>query len=428
MIKNLYNKHYKSSEFNRNVLSLMTGTTIAQAIPIAISPILTRIYSPEDFGVFALYMSVALILSVVATGRYELAILLPKKDEEAINIVVLSIIIAICVSLIILFIVFIFNSHITNYLGNQEISKWLYFIPLSILLSGIFQSFNIWSNRNKRYKRLAVTSFVQSGTTSASNVGMGFSGFESSGLIYSTLIGQTIATTFIGKQIIDKDKNIFKKVKKLQIFALAKRYIKFPKFLVIAHGMNAITGQLPIILLSSMFGATIAGFYMLVQRVVRLPMNLIATSFGNVYRQKASEQYIVHGNCRKVFMDTFKKLFLISFIPFLIFYFISPFIFPFIFGESWRVAGEYAQILTPMFFVQFVTSPISLMFIIANKQDYDLYWQIVFLILVLISFYISQNIKNTLWILSIVSIFMYLVAFYYSFVLTIRKEKSEEAK
>jgi O-antigen/teichoic acid export membrane protein len=86
----MLNKLKPKSEFSRNVLTLMTGTTIAQAIPIAISPILTRIYTPEDFGVFALYMSVVSIVSVVATGRYELAIMLPKKDEDAINIVTLS--------------------------------------------------------------------------------------------------------------------------------------------------------------------------------------------------------------------------------------------------------------------------------------------------------------------------------------------------
>ena len=90
----MINKLKPKSEFSRNVLTLMTGTTIAQAIPIAISPILTRIYTPEDFGMFALYMSVASILSVVATGRYELAIMLPKKDEDAVNIVALSIIIS----------------------------------------------------------------------------------------------------------------------------------------------------------------------------------------------------------------------------------------------------------------------------------------------------------------------------------------------
>ena len=140
------------SEFTRNVLTLMTGTTIAQAIPIAISPILTRIYTPEDFGIFALYISIASILSLIATGRYELAIMLPTKDKDAVNIVALSLFISFFVSFIALLIVSIFNTQITSLLGNPDISSWLYFIPLTVLFTGIYQSFNYWSNRKKSIK------------------------------------------------------------------------------------------------------------------------------------------------------------------------------------------------------------------------------------------------------------------------------------
>jgi len=110
----------------------MAGTSIAQAIPLAISPILTRIYTPKDFGVFALYISIASIISVVATGRYELAIMLPKKDDDAINLVVLSILIACCISIVTFLGISIFNAEITLLLGNPAVSNWLYFIPLSV--------------------------------------------------------------------------------------------------------------------------------------------------------------------------------------------------------------------------------------------------------------------------------------------------------
>ena len=190
-------KYFPESEFVRNVLTLMTGTTIAQAIPIAISPILTRIYTPDDFGIFALYMSIAGIISVIATGRYELAIMLPKDDKDAINIGVLSIIIAFFISLIVFLIVLIFNQEITNLLNNPKISNWLYFIPLSILLTGIFQSYNYWTNRKKGYKKLSITNITQTSTTAGSNIAMGFAKFGSSGLIIGTLIGQAAASTLL---------------------------------------------------------------------------------------------------------------------------------------------------------------------------------------------------------------------------------------
>ena len=112
----------------------MTGTTIAQAIPIAISPILTRIYTPEDFGVFALFIAITAILGTVANGRYELAIMLPKKDEDAINIFALGFIITCFISLILLILVVIFNDYFTKLLGNEEISFWLYFVPITVFL------------------------------------------------------------------------------------------------------------------------------------------------------------------------------------------------------------------------------------------------------------------------------------------------------
>ena len=110
MIKSLKPK----SEFSRNVFTLMTGTTIAQAIPIAISPILTRIYTPEDFGLLALFLAITIIIGSIANGRYELAIMLPEKDEDAINISALGFIISSSMSLILLILVFFFNDYFVN--------------------------------------------------------------------------------------------------------------------------------------------------------------------------------------------------------------------------------------------------------------------------------------------------------------------------
>ena len=127
----MLNKLKPKSEFSKNVLTLMTGTTIAQAIPIAISPILTRIYTPEDFGVLALFVAITTIFGTIANARYELAIMLPKKDEDAINIFALGFIITCFISLILLILVLVFNDYFTKLLGNDEISFWLYFVPIA---------------------------------------------------------------------------------------------------------------------------------------------------------------------------------------------------------------------------------------------------------------------------------------------------------
>ncbi|NKQ41141.1 MAG: lipopolysaccharide biosynthesis protein, partial [Sulfurovum sp.] len=384
------------SEFSRNVLTLMTGTTIAQAIPVAISPILTRIYTPEDFGVFALYMSVASILSVMATGRYELAIMLPKKDEDAANIVALSIIISFFVSSIALLIVFIFNAQITNLLGNPEISNWLYFVPITVLLTGIYQSFNYWSNRKKQYKRLATSRIVQSGMTASTNLGMGFGGFGSFGLILGNIFGQGMAMFFLGKIVYEEDRNFLQKVKKLKIVALAKKYIQFPKFDIWASLLSVSSHQLMHILFNFLFSSTTAGYYYLTQRILGLPMAFIASAISDVFREEASKDFKKYGNAINIYKATLKKLLIISFFPSIFLYFFAVDLFVVVFGKEWTIAGEYVQILTPMLFIKFISSPLSFMLYIGEKQKLNLYSQVLFIISIIYSFLVSDDVYEVL--------------------------------
>jgi len=411
----MINKLKPKSEFSRNVLTLMTGTTIAQAIPIAISPILTRIYTPEDFGVFALYMSVASIISVVATGRYELAIMLPKKDEDAINLVVLSILIAFFVSFIALLIVFFFNVQITTLLGNPEISRWLYFIPITVLLTGIYQSFNYWVNRKKQYKRLATSRVIQSGTTATTNLGMGFGGFGSSGLIFGSVFGQGVATSALCRMIWREDKYFFRKVKKLKIIALLKRYRQFPKFDLLASLLNISSQQLIHLLFNVLFNSTIAGYYYLTQRIIGLPIIFIASAVSDVFKEEASKDFKKYGHATNIYKSTFIKLFILSFLPSILLYFFAIDIFIIIFGEEWAIAGKYVQILTPMLFMKFISSPLSFMLYIGEKQKLNLYSQILFIISVIYSFLVSNDayevVSNIAFLFSLVYIyFVYISA------------------
>jgi len=390
MIKHIIPK----SEFGRNVLTLMTGTTIAQAIPIAISPILTRIYTPEYFGLFALYMSIASIIAVVATGRYELAIMLPKKDEDAINIVALSMIIAVFVSLISFFIVFIFNSQITNLLGNPEISNWLYFIPITVFLTGVYQSLNYWNNRKKQYKRLATSRVVQSGTTATTNLGMGFGGLGASGLIVGNILGQTMATLLLAKLFIF-EKN---KIKKIKIIAMAKQYIKFPKFSLVAGIINMSSKEVPKLLIASTFGITILGFLSLAQRIIVIPISLLASSMQQVFFQQASIEYNKNKNAKIIYKATFKKLLLIAIIPFLLLFIFAPAIFGFVFGKEWEVSGDIVRILVPFYFIYFIGAPLNVMFAIAEKQKLELYWQSIFFIMSVASIVISSYFTNDIYL------------------------------
>jgi O-antigen/teichoic acid export membrane protein len=405
----------------------MTGTSIAQAIPIAISPILTRIYTPEDFGVFALYMSIASILSVVATGRYELAIMLPKKDEDAINIVVLSIIITFFVSFVALLLVYTFNAQITNLLGSPGVSNWLYFIPATVLLTGIYQSFNYWSNRKKQYKRLATSRVVQSGTTAITNIGMGVGGFGSSGLILGGVLGQGVATTILARMIWKEDSCRLNKVNKLKIFALIKRYKKLPIFnlpnaLVDGFRLSGIN-----ILIGTVYTTSILGQFSLAWKMIQMPMGLIGSSLSQVFFQKVA-------TTNREELDILVKKFIlrasiVAFPIFLTIYIYAVDIFIIVFGKNWEVAGEVASILTPWLFLNFLTSPLANLFIVLNKQEIVLGVSFLYMILPLMIIWIFNE-WGFLYVLSLITYVMCFVLIAYTALVFvyIEKEKNNDIR
>lgn len=382
----LLKKLIPHSRYARNVITLMTGTTLAQAMPIALSPLLTRLYSPEEFGRFALYMAIAMIASIVVTGRYEQAILLPRQDKDGLHIAAFAMSLSILVSAILLLFVLVFAKGIAALLGDVTLAPLLYWVPASTLLLGLYQSFNYWSNRKAQYKRIAIARTVQSGSAVLAQIGNGYVSNGAAGLYGGQIAGQLLAAGVLARITWNEDKVQIRALHPLRSLALAKKYIDFPKYLIFAHGLNTAAGQTPVLLLGALFNTATAGFFMLTQRVMTAPMALVANALGDVFRQEASQAYIYQGQCKAIYRKTFKYLLLISILPFTVFFFVAPTFFAWVFGEQWRVAGEYAQLLAPMSFMQFVTSPLSSMYMIAERQKIDLLWQICLLVLVIISF------------------------------------------
>ena len=219
----------KQSDFTKNILTLMTGTAIAQAIPIAISPILTRLYTPEDFGVFALFVAIISVLANTANARYELAIMLPKKDEDAINIFALGFIITCLISSLLFFVVLLFNDYFVKLLGNEEIGFWLYFIPITVFFSGLYNILNYFNNRRKCYKDLRNAAILKSIVLAVIQVSIGLVKQGATGLISGQIVSNLFANIKLLNNIL-KNKVLISKISMAKMIALAKKYKKFPKY------------------------------------------------------------------------------------------------------------------------------------------------------------------------------------------------------
>ncbi|MBE0492571.1 MAG: oligosaccharide flippase family protein [Sulfurospirillum sp.] len=366
------------SEFSRNVLTLMTGTTIAQAIPIAISPILTRIYTPEDFGVFALFVAITAIFGSIANGRYELAIMLPKKDEDAINIFALGFIITTSISLVLLILVIVFHDYFLSLLNNKEIGLWLYFVPITVFFTGVWNILNYFNNRKKRYKGIAKAIVIKSVILAIVQLSVGFIKQGAAGLISGQILSQMFANMQLLKNIL-KDKILISKISKVKIVALAKRYKDFPKYSMWAILANTLSQHLTNILISTFYSVATLGFYSLVQRVLGMPSSLIGSSIGQVFFQQATKEKQQTGKAVKTFNATVKKLIIIGLPAFGILFFIVEDLFAFVFGEDWRIAGVYAQIVIPLFFIRFIIATVSAIDTIMERQNIFLVFNVILL-------------------------------------------------
>jgi O-antigen/teichoic acid export membrane protein len=414
----MLNRFKPKSEFNRNILTLMTGTTIAQAIPIAISPILTRIYTPEDFGIFAIFLAITLIIGSIANGRYELAIMVPKKDEDAINIFALGFIITTFISLLLLVLILIFQKYFFFFLKNEEIGLWLYFIPISVFFFGIFNILNYFNNRKKNYKDISNANILKSIIAAIMQLLIGFIQQGATGLISGQIISQFFANTKLFKNII-KDKKLISKITKKKILALAKRYKNFPKYSMPSGLLNIVSLQVPVFLLGAFFNTAIVGFYSLSYRFISLPMSIIGSSIGQVFFQKCSEFKNDKKALKKITLETYKKLFKIGILPFSIITVFGDYIFAFVFGKDWIAAGEYSQILAISILFLFIKSPISSLFINLKKQKDALIFNIIIIFSrVLILFfggYFLKDIYITIFLYSAVGVFLNLSMLFYFF-------------
>ncbi len=383
----------------------MTGTTIAQAIPIAISPILTRIYTPEDFGLFALFLAITNIIGSVANGRYELAIMLPEKDEDAINTAALGFIISSILSILILISVILFNEFFVNLIGNEEIGFWLYFVPITVFLLGLWNVLNYYNNRKKNYKDLRNAHIIRSIVLASTHLIIGFMKSGVTGLISGEIFSKLSANSRLLKNILT-DKLLISKITKRKMINMAKRYKNFPMISLPSSFTTELYSNLFSVLLSSLYNVALLGHYYMAQRVLGLPSALLGVSIGQVFFQSAVKEKEKTGEARIIFKSTVKKLFLIALPFFVALFFIVEDLFAFVFGENWRVAGTYSQILIPIFFVRLLATPVSMINTVFERQIYGLYISIILLVsntgIILGSYYFGLGPEKMFTILSIV--------------------------
>ncbi len=403
------------SNFKQNILILMTGTTIAQAIPVVISPILTRLYTPEDFGLFAFFIAIVGLFSVVASGRYEQAIIISKKEDDAINIFALGFMILSLLSLLLLMIVLIFHNSLIIVLDNKDIEVWLYFIPVDVFFIGLFNLLTLFNSREKKYKDISKATVVKSIALAVFQLSIGFIKSGSIGLISGHIISQLFGNIRLLKNTF-KNKNFFLKINVIKIIALSKKFKNFPLYQVPHSMLNSFSSNIPVYLFASYFTLSVVGFYSLSARIILTPMMIIAGSTAKVYNQRVSEIFRDKGDSYIFTIKVLTTLLKNIFMPFLLLIFFAPEIFAFVFGDTWREAGVYTQILSPWFFMVFFVSIISFVPSLLDMQKKALLLESIYTVLrvaaILFGMFLN-DIYLAIFLFSMVGFFMLIYNMYW---------------
>lgn len=355
------------TSFFQSVGVLVGGTAFAQALSVLALPLLTRLYTPADFSVLAVYASILSIISVAACLRLEIAIPLPKRDAEAANLLALALCFGSAVSILVLLGVLLFPKQIIELVDQPALLPYLWLLPLGVWLTSSYSAIQFWATRKKKFGIIAKTRMTQAIGGIGAQLGLGWAGLTPLGLLVGQMINSGAGFFGLARAALREDRVLFRSISWLRMRTTLRRHDQFPKYSTLDALSNNVGIQLPLIIIASMAAGPEAGFLMLAMRVMQAPMGMIGGATAQVYLSQAPEE-LRKGNLPAFTSQTISRLVKIGAGPLIFASLVAPNAFTIIFGEEWRRAGELASWLTPWLLMQLISSPVSMVMHICNKQ------------------------------------------------------------
>ncbi|MEX0929108.1 MAG: oligosaccharide flippase family protein [Balneolales bacterium] len=369
MLTGLKKKILSDKTFTGQVVILSFGTAAAQAVPLLLTPLLTRLYTPPEFGLLALFISISAVAVIPAAGKYEIAVVVPPHNRNAINLLSLALLMATGTFLVWIIIFFLFNTQIANLLNNPDLAFWLYLMPASIFALILFEIFYNWLNRLADYKRLSYGKMFHSGSSTSIQVVLGLLGLGAGGLIIGDLAGRICGATYYGWKSITNKVFDWNSIHTEEIKKQASTHKNFPKFTMGSALLTRMAEESPILIITNLFEAAFVGFFAIATRVLKIPMAFLGQAITRVFYRKISENYNQQIESRHLMVKMWVILTVIGLPPTLIIFFWGGSLFQFMLGPQWYEAGVMAAYLTPMVLAEFISTPTSMGYIVYKRQD-----------------------------------------------------------
>lgn len=378
------------NEYFKNVVTLTAGTAIAQALPLLVSPLLTRLYTLEEFGDLNLFITIVTFFAVISSLRYEVAIILPKENPVAEQLLKLA--------GRIVFFFFIGLSIATLVWGGlAQVDILPGFLPIYILIPIAVWAFawyliqSNWLSRHKEYKQMAMARVGLSGVNAIAGVALGFAKLGSWGLALAYTLGQATAV-WVGYN--KKYKHAYANwvsTPLTKFSATAREYSKFPKFNVPYTILDTTVNFGITFWIDFFLGTVVNGAFGFSYRLLKAPVTLVAGSLYQVFYQQAVEMHNAGQNLQKRLLKLYTKTFLLGIIPFGMLTVIAPPLFAWLFGDKWLLAGQISAIMAPWLLLNFMVAPAASLMVIKNKQDVALWFMVADIFLRFGAFWVFYN-------------------------------------
>lgn len=348
------------STFWRNVVVVAGGTAIAQAITLAATPILTRLFSPVEYGAFGVYLAAILVATAFASLRFEFAVPLPAETRTAAALLVLALLAVAATSVLVAVVLLLFGDQLARLVNAEALDPYLWLLPLGVAGASAYQVLTYWAIRERQFGVIARTKVTQALAMTVVQIGSGVAGTGPVGLVAGGVVGQTAGCGRLTTGAVRQAGHAFRGLTRRTLRAAASRYRRFPILSTPSGLLNHLGIYFPVILLSAFYGPRYAGLFALTQRAINVPLVLVSTSVAQTYMGEAAALRRERpAGMLSLFDSTAKRLALLGLVPVVLMMLVAPEVFSLVFGARWREAGEFVQVLGPMLLMQLVSLSLS---------------------------------------------------------------------
>lgn len=356
----------KNSLFLKQASSLGGGTIAAQLITLAISPVITRMFTPDEFGIYSLFHSIVVTLSYLATASYEYAIVLPKEERKGNQLFKTALIISLLFTLLCYLGLYVTAPYLSSEFALSI--PFLLLLPLGILFYSGYKTYMYWSIRKEYYYSIAWSKITMSGGTGIFQLGFGVIGLTGIGLFAGYVIGRFAAVCVMFFSNFNEYTKLLKSWQYKPAKKVALEYIDHPKYVLTSSLLSTGSIELPVFLIGYLFGSEELGFYGLAFRVLMAPVTLVSVSVGHVFFQRFAKRKNSRLPLAEYLLKLWKILLAVSVVPFTIIFIYSEPVFTLLFGDEWLIAGTIGSVLAPMLLFSFITTPTSKALLVLEKQ------------------------------------------------------------